>query len=69
MLGMAPFMKYVVGAGVFIAPALVERFLVLQHFGIDIDVNNTYWVIPIHIHKIAFWSLLAMAGVSLLIAV
>ena len=67
MLGMTPFMKYVVGAGVFIALALVAKFLVLQHFGVAMRVHDTYWAIPIR--KIAFWVFLAMAPVSLFIAV
>ena len=67
MRGMTPFMKYVVGAGVFIALALLAKFLVLQRFGVAIRVHDTYWVIPIC--KIAFWVLLAMAPVSLFIAV
>lgn len=67
MLGVTPFMKYVIGAGVFVALALVAKFLVLLRFGVDIYVHDTYWVIPIR--KIAFWSLMAMAGVSLFIAV
>ena len=60
-------MKYVVGAGVFIALALVARFLVLQRFGVDIYVHDTYWVVPLR--KIAFWILIAIAAVSLVTAV
>ena len=63
---MTPFMKYVIGAAVFIALALLVGFLVLP-FGVDISVHDTYWVIPIS--KIAFWILIAMAAVSLAIAV
>lgn len=53
-------MKYVIGAGVFVALALVAKFLVLLRFGVDIYVHDTYWVIPIR--KIAFWSLMGWQG-------
>ena len=62
-------MKYVIGAGVLIALALLAVFLVLQliGIGIDIHVHDTYWVIPIP--KIAFWFLIAITAVLLGVAV
>jgi heme/copper-type cytochrome/quinol oxidase subunit 1 len=59
--------KFAIGAGVLIALALLARFLVFQRFGVDIHVHDTYWVISIR--KIAFWIFIALAAVSLVIAV
>lgn len=60
-------MKHFVAAGALVALALVVQFFVLQRFGIDVYVHDTYWVIPLR--KVAFWFLIAVAAIWFLIAV
>lgn len=60
-------MRYLIGAGVLLSLALVVGFILVLRFGlgVDIHVHDTYWVIPVR--KIAFWLLIGMATVGLLI--
>ena len=60
-------MKYLIGVAVLIALVLFISFIAFQRFGVDIHVHDTYWVVPTR--TIAFWILVAMATVSLLIAI
>lgn len=56
-----------IGAAALIAFVVGLGFIMLQRFGVDIHIHDTYWVVPIR--KIAFWVVIALAAVSLLIAV
>jgi len=64
---MVPSMKHFVGVGVLIALALLARFVVLQPFGVDIRVHDSFYVIPLG--RIAFRLLIAMAAVWFFIGV
>ncbi len=60
-------MKYFIVAGVLISLALTVGSILMLRFGlgVDIRVHDTYWVIPPR--KIAFWLLMGMATVWLLL--
>jgi hypothetical protein len=59
-------MRNFIGIGLFLALALVVRFGVFSNTGVDIFIHDTYYVIPLRM--VAFWLLIAIATVWLLIA-
>ena len=64
-------MRHFIGIGLFLVLALVVRFGVFGVFrvfsktGVDIFIHDTYYVIPLRM--VAFWLLIAIATVWLLI--
>jgi len=59
-------MKHFVGAGTLAALALVVRFWAFQSIGLDIYLQDTYWVIPLRV--VGFWVLIGIAAAWFLIA-
>ena len=49
-----------------LALAVLVRFVVLQRFGVDIYIHDTYRFIPIR--EVGFWLLIATAAIWFLIA-
>jgi hypothetical protein len=59
-------MRNFIGIGLLLALALVVKFAVLSNKGVDIFIHDTYYVIPLRM--VAFWLLITIATVWLLIA-
>ena len=59
-------MRNFIGIGLSLALALVVRFGAFSNKGVDIFIHDTYYVIPLRM--VAFWLLIAIATVWLLIA-
>jgi hypothetical protein len=59
-------MKHFIGVAMLVALALVVRFCGFQHFTLDIQMYDTYYVITPCI--IGFWLLMAIAAVWFVIA-
>jgi hypothetical protein len=59
-------MRNFFGIGLLLALAVVVRFAVLSNKGVDIFIHDTYYIIPLRM--LAFWLLIAIAAVWLLVA-
>jgi hypothetical protein len=60
-------MRHFTGIGLFLVLALLVRFGAFSNTGVDIFIHDTYHVIPLRI--VAFWLLMAIATVWLLITI
>jgi hypothetical protein len=59
-------MKHFLGAGTLVALALVVRLWAFQSIGLDIQLHDTYRVIPLRV--VGFWVLMGIAATWFLIA-
>jgi hypothetical protein len=60
-------MKHFIGVAVRVALALAVRFLVLSRFSLDIQIHDTYYVMP-PLRIIGFWLLMGIAAVWFVVA-